>query len=52
MLAKNKLNSIETLMSLAIMHLEISHEESKMVVDEEKDYDNQKLKYQKYKKQE
>ena len=42
MLAKSKLNSIETLMSQAIIDLEIIHEEFKLIVDKKKDYDDQK----------
>ena len=39
MLAKNKLNSIETLISQALIDLEISHEEFKTFVNEkEKNY--------------
>ena len=38
MLVKNKLNSIETLISQALIDLEISHEEFKTIVNEkEKD---------------
>ena len=36
MLAKSKLNSIETLISQALIDLEISHEEVKTIVNEEK----------------
>ena len=35
MLAKSKLNSIETLISQALIDLEISHEEFKTIVSEE-----------------
>ena len=35
MLAKSKLNSIETLMSQALINLDISHEEFKTIVNEE-----------------
>ena len=38
MLAKSKLNSIETLISQALIDLEISHEEFKTVVNEEENY--------------
>ena len=38
MLAKSKLNSLEKLISQALIDLEISHEEYKSVIDEEKDY--------------
>ena len=34
MLAKSKLNSIETLMSQALIPLDISHEEFKIIVNE------------------
>ena len=36
MLAKSKLNSIETLMSQALIDLEISHKEFKTIVHEKK----------------
>ena len=39
MLAKGKLNSIETLMSQALIHLEINHEEFKTMVNEKEKYD-------------
>ena len=42
MLAKSKLNSIETLMSQALIGLEISHEELKIIVNEKKKYDQMK----------
>ena len=42
MLAKNKLNSIETLMSQALIDLEISHEEFKTIVNEKEKYDQLK----------
>ena len=35
MLAKSKLNSIETLISQALIHLEISHEEFIAIVNEQ-----------------
>ena len=41
-LGKNKLDCVEMLISQAIIDLKISHEEFKMIVDEKKDYDNQK----------
>ena len=41
-LGKNKLDCIEALISQAIIDLQISHEEFKMIVDEKKDYDHQK----------
>ena len=41
-LGKNKLDCIELLISQAIIDLQISHEEFQMIVDEKKDYDNQK----------
>ena len=42
MLAKSKLNSIETLMSQALINLEISHEEFKTIVNEKEKYDQMK----------
>ena len=42
MLAKSKLNSIETLMSQASIDLEISHEELKTIVNEKEKYDQMK----------
>ena len=39
MLAKSKLNSIETLMSQALIDLNISHEEFKTIVNEKEKYD-------------
>ena len=39
MLAKNKLNSIETLMSQTLLDLDISHEEFKTIVNEKEKYD-------------
>ena len=41
-LGKNKLGCIEMLISQAIIDLQISHEEVKMIVDEKKDYNKQK----------
>ena len=41
-LSNNKLDCIEILISQAIIDLQISHEEFKMIMDEKKDYDNQK----------
>ena len=38
MLAKSKLNSIETLISQALIDLENSHEEFKTIVNEEENY--------------
>ena len=38
MLAKTKLNSIETLMSRALIDLDISHKEIKTVVNEKEKY--------------
>ena len=38
MLATSKLNSIETLISQALIDLEISHEEFKTIVNEEENY--------------
>ena len=42
MLAKSKLNSIETLMSQALIDLEISHEEFKTIANENKKYEQMK----------
>ena len=42
MLAKSKLNSIESLMSQALIDLDISHEEFKMIVNEKEKYDQMK----------
>ena len=39
MLAKSKLNSIETLMSQALINLDITHEEFKTIVNEKEKYD-------------
>ena len=38
MLAKSKLNSIETLILQAVIVLEISHEEFKTIINEEENY--------------
>ena len=42
MLAKSKLNSIETLMSQALIDLQISDEEFKTIVNEKEKYDQMK----------
>ena len=42
MLAKSKLNSIETLMSQTLIDLEISHEEFKAIVNEKEKYERMK----------
>ena len=42
MLAKSKLNSIESLMSQALIDLDISHEELKIIVNEKEKYDQMK----------
>ena len=42
MLAKSKLNSIETLISQALIDLEISHEEFKTIVNEKERYKQMK----------
>ena len=42
MLAKGKLNSIETLMSQALIDLDISHEEFKTIVNEKEKYEQMK----------
>ena len=39
MLAKSRLNSIETLMSQALIDLDISHEEFKTIVNEKEKYE-------------
>ena len=39
MLAKSKLNSIETLMSQALIDLDINHEEFKTIVNEKEKYE-------------
>ena len=41
-MSKSKLDCIELLISQAIIDLQISHEEFGMIVNEKKDYDNQK----------
>ena len=41
-LAKSKLNSIETLMSQALIDLDISHEDFKTIVNEEEKYEQMK----------
>ena len=38
MLARSKLNSIKTLISLALIYIEINHEEYKTVINEEENY--------------
>ena len=38
MLVKNKLNCIETLISQALIDLEISHKEYKIIINEEENY--------------
>ena len=42
MLAKIKLNSIETLMSQALIYLDISHEEFKTIINEKEKYEAMK----------
>ena len=42
MLTKNKLDSIETLISPALIDLEISHEEFKTVFEEKEKYERKK----------
>ena len=42
MLAKSKLNSIESLISEALIDLDISHEEFKKIVNEKEKYDQMK----------
>ena len=41
--AKSKLNSIETLMSQALIDLDISHEELKTIVNEKEKYEQMKV---------
>ena len=41
-LAKSKLNSTETLISQALIYLEISHEEFKTIVNEKEKYEKMK----------
>ena len=42
MLAKSKLNSIETLISQALIDLEVSHEEFETIVNENEKYERMK----------
>ena len=42
MLAKSKLNSIESLMSQALIDLDISHEDFKTIVNVKENYDQMK----------
>ena len=42
-LGKNKADSVEMLISQAIIDLHISHEEFKTIINEKKDYDDQKI---------
>ena len=42
MLAKSKLNGTETLISQALIYLEISHEEFKTIVNEKEKYEKMK----------
>ena len=42
MLAKSKLNGIETLISQALIDLDISHEEFKTIVNEKEKYEQMK----------
>ena len=42
MLAKSKLNTIETLMSQVLIDLDISHEEFKTIVNEKEKYEQMK----------
>ena len=44
MLAKSKLNSIETLMSQALIDLDIGHEKFKTIVNEKEKYEQMKKK--------
>ena len=43
MLAKSELNSIENLMSQALIDLEISHEEFRTIVNEKERYEQMKV---------
>ena len=43
MLAESKLNSIETLMSQALIDLDISHEKLKTIVNEKEKYEQMKV---------
>ena len=51
MLAKSKLNSIETLMSQALIDLDINHEEFKTIVNEKEKYEQMKESIRNIKKQ-
>ena len=42
MLSKSKLNSIETLISQTLIHLDISHEEFIRILEEKDKYENMK----------
>ena len=42
MLAKSKLDSIETLVSQALIHMEISHKEFKAIIREKQKYERMK----------
>ena len=42
MLAKTKLNSIETLMSQALIDLDISHEQFKTIANDKEKYEKEK----------
>ena len=42
MLAKSKLNSIETLMSQELINLDIGHEEFKTIINEKEKYEQMK----------
>ena len=42
MLAKSKLDSIETLISQALIDMEISHEESDVIIREKQEYERMK----------
>ena len=50
MLAKSKLNSIETLMSQALIDLDISHEEFKTIVNEKEKHEQIKERIRNIKK--
>ena len=48
MLAKNKVNSIETLMSQALIDLDVSHEKFKTIVNDKVKYEQMRENERKY----
>ena len=48
MLAKNKVNSIETLMSQALIDLDVSHEKFKTIVNDKVKYEQMRANERKY----